>query len=263
MVETMNILFPLLAAFGIMAASLAGVIFTHRKFGQWLTKNLSVLVSLAAGTFAFLVYNLSREAVEILGSSTALLIIFGSFIISWVGFKLIPFFHHHHEGSDHEHSAIEGRKILVADGIHNIGDGIILVAAFSVSPTLGIITSLGIFLHEFVQEISEYFVLRRAGYSNKLALMRNFQVSSTILIGVGLAIVLSQLNIEPYLLAVTAGLFLTIVLQDLLPDTIEAAREPGKLLPYAAAFMIGVVMMTGLSIIAGHTDLHDEDHVEL
>ena len=258
----MIILLPLIAGVVIMFASLAGVIFTNKKLGTWLNKNLNILVSLAAGTFAFLVYSLATESVELLGSQTALLFIFGSFLISWVSFKLIPFFHHHHtEESDHEPSPAEGRKILFADAIHNVGDGIILFASFTISPALGLVTTIGIFVHEFIQELSEYFVLRKAGYTNAQALLKNFQVSATIIFGILIAAFLNQLLIEPYLLAITAGVFLTIVLQDLLPETIESAREPGKLLPYTGAFVFGLAIMFGISNVAGHSHVHgDEDH---
>ena len=249
----------LFAALIVMTTSLIGVIFITDKLGNWLNNNIKLLASLAAGTFAFLVYNLATESVDLLGAQTALLIILGSFIISWLGFKLIPFFHHHHTDLEtHNHSLQEGRKILVADGIHNIGDGVVLVAAFTVSSPLGWTTALGIFLHEFIQEISEYFVLRRSGYSNKKALLLNFGVSSTIFIGIMLAITASQFAIHGYLLATTAGVFLSVVLQDLLPDTIKSAKQPGNLAPYLIAFLIGALSLYGLSTTMGHG--HGTEH---
>ena len=138
-----------------------------------------------------------------------------------------------------------------------------IFAAFAVSPALGLVTAVGVFIHEFIQELSEYFVLRKAGYTNSQALIKNFQVSATIIIGILVAAFLSQLLIEPYLLAITAGVFLTIVLQDLLPETIESAREPGKLLPYTGAFVLGLAIMFGISNVAGHSHVHGDEGVFL
>ena len=100
--------------------------------------------------------------------------------------------HHHHDTKhDHEHTGINARKLLFTDAIHNVADGVLLVPAFAVDVRLGIATAVAIFLHEAVQEVSEFFVLKEAGYSTKKALTLNFLVSSTILIGVGLGVLAS------------------------------------------------------------------------
>ncbi|MEZ4114184.1 MAG: ZIP family metal transporter [Candidatus Paceibacterota bacterium] len=100
-------------------------------------------------------------------------------------FRVLPGFHHHHD-EEHEgepHSHIDARKIVFSDAVHNIGDGVLLASSFAVNLQVGIVVTLSILVHEAIQEISEFFVLRQAGYSVKKALRLNFLASATVLIG--------------------------------------------------------------------------------
>ncbi len=241
-----------LAAILIMTLSLIGGLLSLGNIGKYLTSKLDYLVSAAAGTFVFLIYHLAVESMESLGNSTGLLFILTSFIASWILFKFIPFFHHHHSGNDHSHNKGEGRKILVADGVHNIADGVLLTLAFGVSITFGWITAIGILLHESIQGISNFFVLKRSGYTTSKALLLNFCVSSTIFIGIILTNILNRLDISGYLLAIASGIFLSVVIQDLIPDTIRNAKKPGKLLPYITSFAFGILVMFLIGQLIGH-----------
>ena len=87
-----------------------------------------------------------------------------------------------HEGGD-AHPPLDARRLLLTDGIHNAADGIFLAASYAVSPALALVAGVSIFVHEALQEISEFFVLKDAGYSTKGALVVNFLTSSTIIIG--------------------------------------------------------------------------------
>jgi zinc and cadmium transporter len=154
-------------SFLIMLASLAGVASIWNRAGQAIERNLRFLVSFSAGVFLVVAYHLGREAVEhaeTIGGGF-LWILIGAVVI-WLVFKIMPGFHHHHDEheEDHPHSKIDARRILASDAIHNIGDGILLAAAFAVNIGLGVVTAISIFVHELVQEVSEFFVLRQAGF---------------------------------------------------------------------------------------------------
>ena len=70
--------------------------------------------------------------------------------------------HHHHDHCcGHVHKP---QKILIGDGIHNIADGLVLAASFAVSPLAGAGVFFSILIHEFLQESSEFFVLKAAGF---------------------------------------------------------------------------------------------------
>lgn len=86
--------------------------------------------------------------------------------------KIIPKAHHHSIplSCGHNHSPIDAHRMMWSNFFHNAGDGILLVSTYAVNIHIGIIATIGIFLHEIIQEISEFFVLKEAGYSTKKTL---------------------------------------------------------------------------------------------
>ncbi|OJI09161.1 MAG: hypothetical protein COV08_01895 [Candidatus Vogelbacteria bacterium CG10_big_fil_rev_8_21_14_0_10_49_38] len=240
----------------VMSASLIGVFAVWRRAGRLIEKNLAYLVSFAAGVFLVIAYKLAREAIEHADQATAGLgwILFG-FGAVWLVFKLLPTFHHHCEdGDDHCHTPIDARRILISDGLHNIGDGILLAGALAVSNFLGLVTALSIFIHELVQEISEFFVLKQAGYSARRALTLNFLVSGTILFGsLGGYFLLDKFEaLEAPLLGLAAGAFFNVVLHDLIPYSIRHSTNQKRYLKHLIWFAIGAGLNFGLNQLLGH-----------
>jgi zinc and cadmium transporter len=215
------------------------------------------LVSLAAGVLLVTIYNLSSEIVEHAGSLMAgLPWILGGALIVLVAFRYLPHFHHHHDvqAEDHAHSRIDANRILFSDGIHNIGDGIVIVAAFTVSPFLGMVSTASIIIHEMLQEISEFFVLRQAGLSTRTALLYNFIASSTILIGsIGGYFLLGQFEaLEMPLLGIAVGAYLIVVFHDLIPHSLGTVLERGHYARHAFFFFGGILLMSLLLILLPH-----------
>jgi zinc and cadmium transporter len=256
--------YALLAALAVMFVSLLGVVFTAGALGAWMRRYLTYLATFSAGVFLLIAYHLSQEAVEEGGWLVGLAAIaLGSALMEGIHF-LLPNKHHHHGHShDHSHTTIDGRRVLVSDALHNVGDGILLVGAFAASTWIGVAATVGVLLHEAVQEISEYFVLREAGYTNRDALTRNFAVSSTILIGVVAAALLSTSPIILALLAgIAAGGFLSVVFHDLLPHAIHSVRTHGHGYVHVAAALFGGVAIFGVQSAFPHEEAHGEDVVE-
>ena len=259
-------LYIIISALCIMLASLAGGIFTSQRLGTFLHKNLPYLITFSIGVFITITWGLFSEAFEHngfwLSTLTAML---GALFIKLAA-HLIPNAHHHHDTpDDHTHSKIDARHILLGDAIHNLGDGLLLVPAFLVSTSVGIATALSIFIHEFVQEVSEFFILKQAGYTTKQALVRNFIVSTTLLIGVGLSLAISHVEVlEAPLLSFAGGGFLYIVFRDLLPNTHEAIQKRGGSMKHLYALIFGFIIMFGVGILVPHThEEHEEDaHTE-
>ncbi len=253
-----------LAAVAIMLASLAGAVFAWRTLGEWLSTRLRYLIALAAGVFVIVIYNLLAEMLHEGVSS----LVVGAFILGAVLLELVtrllPKDGHHHHGlhPEHPHHAIDARRMLLGDAVHNIHDGITLVPAFLVSPVVGFGTAAGIFLHEIVQEISEFFVLREAGYSPKKALTWNFIVSATILLGVGLSVTLVSVEgLGLALIAFSAGGFSYILVRDLLPSIVGHARAEQRPLSYAVTFVVGLVLMASVSFLVPHEFEPDEEYL--
>lgn len=247
----------LLASLSIMLASLIGVIFTWKNLGKVLEKNLHYLVSFSAGVFIIITYHLGGEAIEHASSITyGFIWIIAGLVISLILFKLLPdTYHHHHDIDDgHTHFHIDARRIIWSDALHNIGDGLLLATAFSVNTTLGITTTISIFIHEIIQEVSEFFVLRQAGYSIKRALTINFLASSTILLGAILGFFFLKMiaTIETALYGIVTGLLVVVIAHDLIPHSIESIKEKSHTLRHICWFILGIVLMLALNTLLAH-----------
>lgn len=257
----------LIAALVVMSASLIGVIAVWKHLGTIIERNLSILVSFSAGVFLFVSYELAHETFEHATTPLVALlwIALGAGVIL-VLFRVLPAFHHHHEEEVcHPHSTIDARRILTSDAIHNVGDGVVLAAAFSIGGPFGIAATASIFVHELVQEISEFFVLRQAGYSVRKALAANFLVSGTILIGALGAFFLFDLfeMLEVPLLGVAAGSLLAVVLHDLVPHSVRSSHATTKYIRHLAFFLIGLVLMAGLATALGHSHQEGSEYEEV
>jgi zinc and cadmium transporter len=253
----------LIACFVVMLASLSGVFFLGKVTWRWTERNLKYLISFSAGIFIIVVYELGKEALH---ESSSPGIGIGSIIAGIVVLHLIskfwPEFHHHHEKDyDHSHSIAGVRRILFSDSIHNIGDGIFLSSAFMVDTYLGIVATASIFIHEAVQEISEFFVLREAGLSTWQALSRNFATSTTIIIGalMGYSLATTHYIVGP-LLGISAGAFLYVLINDLIPKSVKNIREQKAFWKHIAWVILGLAVILSVNLILEHS--HEESEEE-
>jgi zinc and cadmium transporter len=238
----------------IMFASLVGVVSVWHRAGSAIERNLRFLVSFSAGVFLIVTYQLSMETIEHAPSTQNGLLWIGiGALLVWLLFKILPDFHDHADESEAPH-AIEGRRVLIADGMHNIGDGILLAASFAVGGTLGVATAASVFVHELVQEVSEFFVLRSGGYSTKKALAVNSAVSSTILIGAlgGFYLLETFEMFEVPLLGIAAGSFFVVVLHDLIPHSIQSSRTLRHYAIHILLFGLGIALMLGVGTLGAH-----------
>lgn len=247
----------------ISALSISGValIKTSKKIAEFVEKNLMPLSALSAGVFLVTSFLLIKETLEILPFFSALL----SFGIGIVAYVLLhnTFKHHRHgtqhdHGHDHKHAAW---KVLIGDTIHNIADGMLLVTSFAFGNPVGFSTTLSIMLHEIPQEISEFLVLKRAGYSTKEATYRNVATATSIFIGISVGIVLINTEvIQAYLLGATAAFFLGIVVTDLFPIQ-KIVREKNPL-PKVNALILGILIMSiiTMGLSNGHSHTDDDEH---
>jgi zinc transporter ZupT len=250
----------LIASIVIMLASLSGVLFIWKNIGKFLEKNLSFLVSFSAGVFLFvsvlLIQEIFHHSEETGNLSGGLFWILIGILAFYILFKFLPNFHHHHDEHehDHTHNKIDARRVLISDGVHNIGDGILLTTSFLAGPIVGIVATASIFVHEFVQEISEFFVLKGAGFKTTKALWLNFLVSTTILLGaVGSYLAFEKFEaLEIPLLGIAAGSFLVVVANDLIPHSIRNSKTKIQFAKHLAWFIIGLIIMLSISTILVH-----------
>lgn len=247
------LLYILLSVLFISAISFIGV-FTLAWKKSKMHGVLSSLVALAAGTMmgtAFL--HLLPEAAENLDSHQLFMMVLASFITFFIVEKFLHW-RHCHEDNCNTHSF--GYMNLLGDGIHNFLDGLIIAAAYAGSVELGIATTLAVILHEIPQEIGDFGVLIKAGYTVKRALFLNFLGALTAVAGgvVGFALAGQAEGFVTILTPFAAGSFLYIAATDLLPQ-LQEEKHPQKSLQSLGIFLLGVALMFVLQLVtheAGH-----------
>lgn len=255
----------------IMLASLSGLIFLVKGFSGWMNTNSKFIIAFSAGIFAVVTFDLFIETFEFSQNSiTALVSIVVGFLVFEIAERIFPEIHHHH---DDEHQNDEQsvcshskRKVIWGDALHNIGDGILLALAFAVDVKVGLVAALGIFVHEFVQELSEFSILKLSGLSTKKALIINFLVSTTIIPGVILGMYVSQIeSIIGILFGLAAGAFLHLIFTDLIPHSIENSKKDKRYFLYIFLIIAGIFTILAVNQIGGghgHGEKEEENHVE-
>jgi zinc and cadmium transporter len=178
--------------------------------------------------------------------------------------KLHQRYHHlEAEGCDQKGAAA---LLLVGDSIHNFADGIVLGGAFLIDPTVGVATAVGLALHEIPQEIVEFGVLLRAGYTRTEAAVRNLLSASTIILGTIIVMLLSAQAGEYVwiLIGLAAGNLLFLAASDLLPRIHGGVRYYGSIWYSTLAIATGFSVMTTL-LMWTHSEyghgLHEGDAV--
>ncbi len=258
----MNTSYIILAASIISILSFGGVLLTIKTVQSWFFKNSTFLVTFAAGVFIMTSVGLIGETFEFLSNRTAIISIVGGFLAMFVLHKILPETHQH-EGVSCDSCVTKksGTKLIIGDSIHNIADGIVLVAAFSFSLELGILTSISIAVHEFIQEISEYVVLRNSGYSMRKSLTLNFISALSIFIGVLIGLFLTQeTTTQAILLGISGGAFLHVVFHDLIPYSSLSHISTKPFLKHSILFILGIGIMMVIGALAPHTHEHGHDH---
>lgn len=242
--------------------SFSGVLFISKPFQKTLHTKLKYLITLASGVFLATSINLIIESIHLSNLSTTLISVMIGFLGMSIIHNILPETHHHHKKDcNHPHIQTHGIKILIGDAIHNIADGIIITLAFSYSTQIGFITAIGIVLHEFTQEVSEFFVLRDAGFSNKKALTLNFLSSLTIVIGVLIGTNLSDNTLtQTILLSISAGMFLQILIHDLIPfkQFLQIQHKTNR--PLLPLFFLGIGIIFTVRLLVPHSHEHENDH---
>lgn len=186
-------------------------------------KILLPLISFGAGAFmtaAFL--DILPEAIE---SSPephpVLLATLVGFIIFFVLERfLMRYIHAKHAQKHSDHTETLPVLLILGDGVHNFLDGILIAIAFVANPVLGLPTALAVAAHEIPQEIGDFSVLFKLGWSKQKIIIVNVLQSLLTLPGVIIGFYLGQF-VEPFLplfLGATAGIFIYIAASDLIPE---------------------------------------------
>ena len=247
--DVFELAYIFLATFIVSLISFVGVVTLALK-DKILNKILLILIGLSAGALmggAFL--HLLPEAVEKSTGLDVYLFVLIGFILFFLIEKVLHW-RHCHKGECDVHTF--QYMNLVGDSIHNFIDGLIMAASFVVSIPLGITTTIAIATHEIPQEIGDFGVLLYGGFSKKRAIMLNFVVALTAVLGgiVGYFVSKSIENIVVFILPFAAGGFIYIAATDLVPE-IRKELDMKKYMATLFVFICGILIMWVTKVIFG------------
>lgn len=227
---------------GVLSVLAAAVVLAVPSFA--VDKVLPRLISFSTGTLlgAALLGMIPTAASSLSLSKISPVVLLG-LILFFVLEKML-IWRHCHKHDCHVHAS-SGPLLLVGDAVHNFVDGVVIAGAFIHSPALGFAAALSTVAHEIPQELGEFMVYLRSGYSKKRALLLNSITSLTSVLGavIGYFFLSWMRSLEPYLLAFAAAGFLYVALADLVPAQRAATNLKQTLLDF-------VLVLIGIGIIA-------------
>ncbi len=253
------LLSALVASLAIALISLVGRLF----FGKSLDTErlhrfiLPAAVGIFLGIVFFELIPETLEASELWGAISILSGFLGFYLLS----HILDTYHHHHS-DEHDDCAQGGaRKLLIGDAVHNFADGVVIATSFMVNPVIGILTTVGIALHEVPQEIAEYAILRASGYTQKRALTLNFFSATSVILGVLITFLIGSFVLEYIfiLTGIAAGNLLYIATSDLIPELRHSHKEHFN--KTFVATILGIVLI-GTIVTVSHATIEPGTSLE-
>jgi len=202
-------------------STILGIILVHLN-NEWVLKHSHFMNSFAAGLILGIAFfHLFPESIEL--SENALLFIFLGFLLFYI-LENVMVIHsgaevHFKEGTNPQHT--KGLVMFTGLFFHSLLDGIIIGVGFEIDPKVGVLTSLGVILHEFPEGVTTFSILLG---SIKKATALKLSVAVGLATPVGAILSLTFLNALSdgaigILLAMAGGSFLYISASDLIPET--------------------------------------------
>jgi len=169
--------------------------------------------------------------------------------ISFVVEKIIHWRHCHHNNKKEKIHPFAIMN-LFGDIIHNFIDGLIVGASYLVTIPVGIATTLAVIFHEIPQEIGDFGVLLKGGFSRSKALLFNFLTALTAIFGTIIALLISSYieNITLFLIPFAAGGFIYIAGSDFIPELHKEVKASKSLVQFVT-FVLGIGIMIVLRLI--------------
>lgn len=218
---------------------------------KWLEKISGYLLYLAGGTLlGSALMGLIPEAAESMHFEDVLIWVLGGILFFFLLEKFILWRMCHDENCERQvHAA--GPMIIIGDAVHNAIDGVVIAASFLTSVELGITVTISVLLHEIPQELGDFGILIKSGYSRKKALFYNIlSGSSSIVAGILAYFLLDQVKeFVPYAISIAASSFLYVSMADLIPEMHKETR-PGHSVVQFMLILGGVALI--FLTTAGH-----------
>ena len=143
------------------------------------------------------------------------------------------------------HYAI-GLVPMLGIGFHSFIDGFIYSITFTVSIFTGVLTSIGMVLHEFPEGIITYLLLLRAGFGKRKSLMLAF-IAAALTTPVGMFVSYPYIirideSILGLLLSLSAGSLIYVGASHLLPQS-ETEHKKFSLIALGTGVLVAVIII--------------------
>lgn len=217
-----------------IANAFGGAILVHR---EWERRYLRYFIALGSGfMLAVALKEMVPESLRLNPNWGAVLILGGYLLVHFFEHTLAPHFHFgeetHHELFVQTHRTY---SVLIGLMIHTFFDGIAIASGFLVSPSLGWLIFLAVFVHKVPEGFAVASVMLAGGRSRATAWIASGLLGIATLIGVlAMGLVRDALTAG---LPLSAGVTVYVAASDLLP---EVNREPG--------FKMALLVFVGVGI---------------
>jgi len=243
-------LYSLISVVVVSLLSLIGLAFISVG-EEKLKRIIFFMVSLAVGgLFGDAFIHLLPDSFEKLDSKTeASLYVLAGILAFFILEKFLRWRHQHVLEADHVLHPV-GYINLLADGVHNFLDGVIIGASYVVGLHVGVATTLAVVFHEIPHELGNFFVLLYAGFTKRKALFFNFLSALFAVLGTIISLLVGSkvANFANVMLPLAAGGFIYIAGSDLVPE-LNKESKLGKSLVQMLAIGLGVGLMLLLDML--------------
>jgi zinc and cadmium transporter len=251
------IIFSLLGSVFSLAG---GFILLSKK--AWADKLATYATPFAAGALLSAVFlDLLHEGIEKADSYTVLLSCLVGMVVFFLAERFLRWFHHHHTDNE-AHTDATTSLVVVGDTLHNALDGVAIAASFLVSIPTGIITTIVVATHEIPQEIGDFGLLLKKGFSRRKVIIVNLiSALATLVFALVTFWMGSEVKIPlGALLGLSAGFLLYIAASDVIPS-IHDETPKNKLFDVRPVLLVLGVLIVGLAINVAHKYI-DSGHAD-
>ena len=259
-------LFAIYAAI-LLVVSLAGAYLP--QMGRLKDEHAHMMIAISAGVFiGLLLFILLPEAIEEseeggIDTHYAMMIVALGFVLIMSINVFMKHTHFHgsedHEEHDHDHDDEHGHELVsittfIGLAIHAACDGLALAAVFMTGEEMGLMATIGLCIHKFVELFSLSSTMTLANLGKKKSMMRLVLFALiTPIMGALFFLLFSDMEVEGMLgvpLAFAAGTLLYVTMCDLVPESFH--RDKTDIKSYIL-LLIGLGIMLALAIIFPHS----------
>lgn len=172
----------------------------------------------------------------------------------------LHWFHHHsvepYEAASAHKDSADPVVVLATAGnwIHNFIDGAAIAAAFLVSSTTGVVTTIAVALHEIPREMADSGYLLKRGMRRRGVIMVHGVAILVTAVGTLLFYTTARRSsmLIAWLLGSTAGFFIYIAASDIIPSINESRKKPQIFDVQSLLVILGAVLVGSVVVIAHH-----------